>query len=65
MNAPTTHSNNTTNSHTGVPPVPPEAHQKAGASGYAGQTRVVVMNGSRIYMKHDGEQWWNWKVERA
>ncbi|RUR71944.1 hypothetical protein EJP67_33350 [Variovorax guangxiensis] len=38
----------------------PQTHQTA-----ARETRVVVMNGSRIGMAFDGHQWWNVSVAPA
>ncbi|MFH0134875.1 hypothetical protein ACGLHS_32000 [Variovorax sp. VaC1] len=38
----------------------PQTHQTA-----AMETRVVVMNGSRIGMTFDGQQWWNVSVAPA
>lgn len=61
MSAATTHTNDTT--HTaGFPPAPSEAHQRAVGND---DTRIVVMNGSRIVMKHDGHQWRNVSVTPA
>lgn len=31
-------------------------------SGNRSQVREVVMNGSRILMRHDGRSWWNVRV---
>jgi hypothetical protein len=61
MSAKTTIDPNTTNA-AGFPPAPPEAHQRAVSKGEA---RIVVMNGSRIVMKHDGRKWWNVEVTPA
>ena len=61
MSAQTTHNSKATNT-AGVPPAPPEAHQRAGV---LGQKRSVVMNGSRLDMEHDGKQWWIVKVSPA
>jgi hypothetical protein len=47
MSATTTRTSNTTD-EAGVPPAPSEAHQRAYV---AGDTRVVMINGSRIRMK--------------
>jgi hypothetical protein len=50
--------------NTGVPPVPPEAHQGTDfrTAGTKGDKRVVKMNGSRIEMEHDGRGWINTRV---
>ena len=58
MSASTTHTSNPTH-EAGVPPAPSEAHQKPYVKG---DVRVVVVNGSRIRMEHDGRQWWNVSV---
>ena len=58
MSAKATHSSKTTNT-AGFPPAPPEAHLRANVKG---DTREIVLNGSRILMSHDGRQWWNIKV---
>jgi hypothetical protein len=52
MSTPSPHTSHTTNT-AGVPPAPPEAHQRAVTKG---DVRIVVMNGSRIHMEHDGHQ---------
>lgn len=62
MSATTTIDSKTTNTARRSPSPSPEAHQRAGVQG---QTRIVVMNGSRIEMRHDGRQWWNVKVTAA
>jgi hypothetical protein len=58
MSATTTHTSNLTN-EAGFPPAPSEAHQKAYAKG---DVREVVVNGLRIRMEYDGQQWWNVSV---
>ncbi len=62
MIATTTRNINTTNTARLSPSRTPEAHHRAG---FTGATRVVVMNGSRIEMKHDERQWWNVRVTPA
>lgn len=59
MSTPSPHTSHTTDT-AGVPPAPPEAHQRAAMKG---DRRIVVVNGSRIHMEHDGHQWWNVRVE--
>ena len=54
MNTTTTRPNAATH-NAGVPPAPSEARQKAGLKG---MKREVVMNGSRLWLEHDGVQWW-------
>jgi hypothetical protein len=58
MSATTTHTSNPT-IQAGFPPAPSEAHQKACAKG---DMREVAVNGSRIRMEPNGQQWWNVSV---
>ena len=58
MSTPSPHTSHTTDT-AGVPPAPPEAHPRAAMKG---DVRIVVMNGSRVHMEHDGHQWWNVRV---
>ena len=58
MSTPSPNTSHTTDT-AGVPPAPPEAHQRAAMKG---DRRIVVVNGSRIHMEHDGHQWWNVRV---
>jgi hypothetical protein len=58
MSAATTHNSNTTD-NAGVPPAPPEAHQKAAVDG---DTKEVVLNGACVTMKFQGGRWWNTHV---
>ncbi len=48
---------NTTTS-AGVPPAPSKASQQA----YAGATRTIDLNGSRLHERHDGKQWLTYQV---
>lgn len=59
----TTIRNTITTHDAGVPPAPPEAHQRAGVR--PGAKRSVVLNGSRLDMVHDGREWWIVKVAAA
>jgi hypothetical protein len=65
MSAPITRTGNNTKTPADFPSAPPGTLPRAELYGYAGQTRVVVLNGSRVHMRHDGRQWWNVKVEPA
>jgi hypothetical protein len=61
MSATTTRNSNTTNA-AGVPPAPPEAHQR---SAFEGATRTVVLNRTQIVMHYRNDQWWNDRVSAA
>jgi hypothetical protein len=49
----------------GALPQTPETLHRPVLKGVKGDKRQVVLNGSRVYMQHDGKQWWNVKVEAA
>lgn len=61
MSAKTTTGTKTTH-NAGFPPAPSEAHQRA--KGYAshrpgvkGDTHSIVLDVSRLHLKHNGQQW--------
>ncbi len=59
MDAKPTHNNNTTKTE-GLQPG--TALQN---TAFKGETKTVILNGSKITMVHDGVQWWNVKVQPA